>query len=40
VTTELGLNLVKIIMELHDRFFEINNGQDAKGVVAKLTFSK
>jgi signal transduction histidine kinase len=39
-STGLGLNLVKIIMELHDGIFEINNRQDAKGVVVKLTFSK
>jgi two-component system sensor histidine kinase CreC len=39
-STGLGLNLVKIIMELHDGIFEINNRQDVKGVVAKLTFSK
>jgi len=39
-STGLGLNLVKIIMELHDGIFEINNRQDVKGVVVKLTFSK
>jgi len=39
-STGLGLNLVKIIMELHNGNFEINNRQDTKGVVVVLTFPK
>jgi two-component system sensor histidine kinase CreC len=39
-STGLGLTIVNKIMDLHNGVFEINNRQDAKGVVVKLTFSK